>query len=45
MEDFLFGISDIFAFFDTDKTVTLVFDLASVEEATDTEEAGLFGHF
>lgn len=27
-----------------DKAVTLVFDLASVEEAIDAEEAGLFGH-
>lgn len=44
MEDFFFGIGDIFAFFDTDKTVTLVFDLGSIEETTDTEEAGLFGH-
>jgi len=45
MEYFPFGIGDIFAFFDADKAVTLVFDLRSVEEATNTEEAGLFGHF
>jgi len=45
MEYFPFGIGDIFAFFDADKAVTLVFDLRSVEETTNTEEAGLFGHF
>ncbi|ODN53383.1 hypothetical protein A9Z54_12315 [Acinetobacter sp. 51m] len=44
MEYFLFSIGDIFAFFDADKAVTLVFDLRSVEEATNTEEAGLFCH-
>ena len=45
MENFLFGVDDIFSFFDTDEAVTLVFDLASVEEATNTEEAGVFGHY
>jgi len=45
MEYFPFGIGDIFAFFDADKAVTLVFDLRSVEETTNTEESGLFGHF
>ena len=45
MAYFPFGIGDIFAFFDADKAVTLVFDLRSVEETTNTEEAGLFGHF
>jgi len=44
MEYFPFGIGDIFAFFDADKAVTLVFDLRSVEETTNTEEAGLFAH-
>lgn len=44
MEYFPFGIGDIFAFFDADKAVTLVFDLRSVEETTNTEEAGLFCH-
>jgi len=44
MEYFLFGIGDIFAFFDADKAVTLVFNLGSIEEPTNTEEAGLFRH-
>ncbi len=44
MEDFLFIVSYLFTIFDTDKAVTLVFDLGSVKEATDTEETGLFGH-
>lgn len=41
---FPFGIGDIFTFFDTDKAVTLVFDLGSIEETTNTEEAGFFCH-
>ncbi|OIJ38856.1 hypothetical protein BK820_02770 [Acinetobacter sp. LCT-H3] len=44
MEDFLFIISHVFTIFDTDKTVALVFDLGSIEEPTNTEESGLFGH-
>ncbi len=45
MENFLFGIGDIFTFFDTDKAVTLVFDLGSIEETTNTEEAGFFAMY
>lgn len=45
MENFLFVVAYLFAIFDTDKTVTLVFDLGSVEETTYTEETGLFSHF
>jgi len=45
MEYFLFGIDDIFAFFDADKAVTLVFDLRSVEKTANAEESGLFCHF
>lgn len=44
MEYFLFGIGDIFAFFDADKAVALVFDLGSVKETANTEESGLFRH-
>jgi hypothetical protein len=44
MENFLFDVSDIFTFFDTDKAVALIFDLGSIKETTDTEEAGLFSH-
>lgn len=33
-----------FLMFDTDKAITLVFDLGSIQETTNTEEAGLFGH-
>ena len=44
VKDFLFMVSHVFSIFDTDKTVALVFDLSSIEETTDTEEAGLFGH-
>lgn len=45
MEDFFFMVSHLFTIFDTDKAVTLVFDLSSVQETTNTEETGLFGHF
>ncbi|OBX27496.1 hypothetical protein A9J31_09685 [Acinetobacter gandensis] len=45
MEDFLFMVIHLFTIFDSDKAVTLVFDLGSVEEATNTEEAGLFCHY
>ncbi len=44
MENLHFSVSHLFAIFDTDKAVALVFDLGSIQEATDTEEAGLFGH-
>lgn len=44
MEDFLFMVSHLFTIFDADEAVTLVFDLGSVEETADAEEAGLFGH-
>ena len=44
MKDFFFGVGDIFTFFYTDKAITLIFDLRSVQETTDAEEAGLFGH-
>jgi len=44
MEDFFFMVSHVFFIFDTDEAVTLVFDLGSVEETADAEEAGLFGH-
>ena len=44
MEDFFFAVSHLFTIFDTDKAVALVFDLGSVKETTNTEEAGLFGH-
>jgi len=44
MEDFHFSVGHLFTIFHTDKAVALVFDLGSVEEPTDTEEAGLFGH-
>ena len=45
MENFHFSVGHLFAIFHTDKAVTLVFNLRSVEETTNTEEAGLFGHF
>ena len=44
MEDFHFSIGHLFSVFYTDKAVTLVFNLSSVEETTNTEESGLFGH-
>ena len=44
MEDFLFMVIHLFTIFDADEAVALVFDLGSVEEATNTEESGLFGH-
>ena len=44
MENFHFSVGHLFTIFHTDKAVALVFDLGSVEEPTDTEEAGLFGH-
>ena len=44
MENFHFSVGHLFTIFHTDKTVTLVFDLGSVEETTYTEESGLFGH-
>ena len=45
MENDLFTVADLFSIFGTDKAVTLVFDLSSVEKTTDAEETGLFGHF
>ena len=45
MENFHFSVGHLFGIFHTDKAVTLVFNLSSVEETTNTEEAGLFGHF
>ena len=45
MEDLTFVISHLFGIFNTGEVITLVFDLRSVEETTNTEEAGLFGHF
>ena len=44
MENFHFSIGHLFSVFYTDKAVTLVFNLSSVEETTNTEESGLFGH-
>lgn len=44
MENFHFSIGHLFSIFHTDKAITLVFDLGPVEEATYTEESGLFGH-
>jgi len=44
MKNFLLMISHLSAIFDADEAVTLVFDLVSVEETADAEEAGLFGH-
>ena len=45
MENFHFSVGHLFAIFHTDKAITLVFDLGSVEETTNTEESGLFGHW
>ena len=44
VKDFFFVVSHLFAIFDANKAFTLVFDLGSVEETIDAEEAGLFGH-
>lgn len=44
MENFFFGVRHLFTIFNTDETVTLVFHLGSIEEPTNTEESGLFGH-
>lgn len=44
MENFHFSIGHLFAIFHTDKAIALVFDLSSIEETTNTEEAGLFYH-
>ena len=44
MENFHFSISHVFRVFDTDEATALVFDLRSIEETTNTEESGLFGH-
>ncbi len=44
VKDFFFEVIHLFAIFDTDKAVTLVFDLSSVKETTYAEKAGLFGH-
>ena len=44
MENFHFSISHVFRVFDTDEATALVFDLGSVEDTTNAEEAGLFGH-
>lgn len=45
MEDFFFGVHYLFTIFNADEVVTLVFDLSSIEETTNTEEAGLFRHY
>ena len=45
MENFHFSVGHLFGIFNTGEVITLVFDLRSVEETTNTEEAGLFGHF
>ena len=45
MENFHFSIGHFFRVFNTDEAATLVFDLSSVEETTNTEETGLFRHF
>ena len=37
-------VSHLFSIFDADKAIALVFNLSSVQEATDTEESGLFWH-
>jgi len=44
MENFFFMVGHIFRLFDTDKAIALVFDLGSVKETANTQEAGLFGH-
>ena len=44
MENFHFSVGHLFTIFHTDKAITLVFDLSSVEETTNTEESGLFCH-
>ena len=44
MENFHFSVGHLFTIFHTDKAVTLVFNLSSVEEAAYTEESRLFGH-
>lgn len=45
MENFHFSVGHLFTIFHTDKTVTLVFDLSSIKETTNTEESGLFSHY
>ena len=45
MENLHFSVGHLFTIFHTDKAITLVFDLGSVEETTYTEESGLFGHY
>ena len=45
MEDFTFVIGHLFGIFDTGEAITLVFDLGSIKETTNTEKSGLFGHF
>ncbi len=45
VKDFFFEVIHLFAIFDTDKAFALVFDLGSVKETANAEEAGLFGHF
>lgn len=45
VKDFFFVVSHLFAIFDADKAFALVFDLGSVKETANAEEAGLFGHF
>ena len=44
MKNDLFAVDNLFAIFDADKAAALVFDLGSVEEATNTEESGFFCH-
>ena len=44
MKNFHFSIGHFFRVFNAYKAATLVFDLRSVEETTNTEETGLFGH-
>ena len=44
MENFHFSVGHLFTIFHTDKAITLVFDLSSVEETPNTEESRLFNH-
>lgn len=45
MENFLFVVAYLFAIFNTDKAVTLVFNSRTVKKATYAEESRLFRHF
>ena len=44
MEDFNFSIGHLFTIFNTDKAITLVFDLSSVKKTTYAEESRLLRH-